>query len=194
MKRDLALEKINQALEGKYIKCLGWDSYGRYAKIDQELQFRVKRIEYFSTDDENMEDEYGNIDIYLGGYEASEIGMLYSDEKTIRSLNRLLRDEGIEVMWSEQGKQGGHFINVDFETRGFRKLVIALLFNAESFEFVHRFRNKINWEEVEEDVRDFIAYRGYKNVVSLFHREAEHGMVVVVIDENGTVWGNGVVE
>lgn len=102
---------ISNLLVGKKVKAFGKDSDGYWGKSDSEAEFTITKIEV----NYDIEENYGDVNIYLASYYASKYGLIYTDKKFEEDIHKLIKDSGFSLDYSEQGMQGNNYVNMGLE-------------------------------------------------------------------------------
>lgn len=115
---------ISAALKGQEIEAFGEDSEGLWGGQNKTLKCNIKKINAygdgcpFEITEKKKPYYLVSLDIHLTNYSDDKAyGMMYTDEKSEKSLKKLFKDllgNDCSVEWSEQGMQGDKHINVDF--------------------------------------------------------------------------------
>lgn len=106
-----AQSMISSLLVGKKVKAFGKDSKGYWGNSDSSEEYIITKVEV----NYDVEENYGDVNIFLTDYYAGRYGLIYTDKKFEEDIHKLIKDSGLRLEYSEQGMQGGNYVNMDLE-------------------------------------------------------------------------------
>jgi hypothetical protein len=157
------VNKFIKDITGEKVTCFGKNSHCHWGHSDEEITYKISKIEIYSDLEVLKDDEhnYIDIDIYLKDYHSRYNGFIYTDENFENSIKNIIEKKGYDrnsIDYTEQGAQGHKYVNMELTFPENIINYMKIIPNSEHFENIDMIINycsyiKLNVLSVDELIK-----------------------------------------